>query len=124
MRQIIFRAKRKDTKEWVYGYLTDDCFKNKQIFYIRKGWRYTHQVDEDTIGQYTGLNGRNGELIFEGDLVRFYDDIEDELIVGKVIWHADSCSFCVDSEEREIVSLTAHWEWEVVGNIHDSVQKP
>ena len=67
MREILLRGKRKDNGEWVEGtnfYIA----KNKVESFIENV-----QIDPETVGQYTGLCGKNGK-IFEGDVVQFEDN--------------------------------------------------
>ena len=122
-REILFRGKRADNGEWVYGYLIgnnvivgevvdfDDDYFNTQFWY---------KVDPETVGQFTGLTDKNGIKIFDGDIVRYYDDSEDELTNGVVIFNTDFCSFCVSMKGHEDVILMAYWQYEVIGNIYDN----
>lgn len=57
MREILFRGKRIDNGEWVYGYLQQEDKIN--LYYVKK----------ETIGQFTGLLDKNGNKIFEGDIL-------------------------------------------------------
>ena len=121
MREIKFRAKRTDTGAWVYGDIQHVQRINTKEEAEQSGRRSepavrvaNYDVDEETIGQSTGLYDESGRAVYEGDLLRGYDNN-----VIEVVW-SDAC-FC-GCISNTIVSLRILdvEDRDVIGNIYDN----
>ena len=125
MREILFRGKRIDNGEWVYGYIV----KHGVCWWIYPGERYIaeecieefkltfyhsvkFEVDPETICQYTGLTDKNGKKIFEGDIVNFLN----RLAVTGPVYETLIVSYDSFAGYKGILAK----KYEVVGNIFDN----
>ena len=128
MREIIFRAKRKDNGEWVYGSLLIQAGEriNKDeltpVEYRILGCRgENHLVAPETVGQYTGMTDKNGTKIFEGDILSAHLDDgypENETIL-EVVWHNNGW-YGKNGKFFDDFDNGFEKYFEVIGNIHDN----
>lgn len=74
MREILFKAKRKDNGEWVEGYYRRIPCMGMLEHYIMprnpKNRMEQYAIDPDTLCQYTGLKDEKGKKIWENDIVK------------------------------------------------------
>ena len=68
MREYIFHGKSKVTEEWVEGYL-NYCPTRKQYYIMNSVHSFPIPVYEESIGQWSGVCDKNGQKIFEGDII-------------------------------------------------------
>lgn len=74
MREIKFRAKDKYSNDWVYGSLVANISEPQVV--DDSGYKTT--IDVRTIGEYTGVQDKNGKEIYEGDIIAFWEFNNDD----------------------------------------------
>ena len=109
MREILFKAKRIDSKGWVFGFYMMGLNNLSYIINVVDFNEKSSQLDytiviPETVCQFTGLIDNNGLKIFEGDMV-----FVDYNYLGEVT--ATMFNFYVKKYALNKCS--------VIGNIHD-----
>lgn len=127
MREILFRAKREDNGEWVYGYyvrLPDAAGAIHMMHVPARNpdeCNATFYIDPKTLSQFTGLTDENGTKIFEGDIIQTYDPDEGYAVVRyddtETEFYAD---FVGDNVYYGLGGTFRNDDLEVIGNIYDN----
>ena len=138
--RYLFRGKRIDNGEWVIGNCIDDGVTGQVFIHtVGNSVNESDKVGEEgclqfvafevaptTICQCTGLKDKNGNLIWENDIVAYWDSYSTESglaeadCIGKVVWDDETISFQVtnrlSAESYEVLGD----ECSVIGNVFDN----
>jgi uncharacterized phage protein (TIGR01671 family) len=129
--RYLFKAKRLDNGEWVIGNLIQNPFFKGVLSWISSEqedktrlrsisrtqalWN-SIEVDSSTICQCTGLKDKNGNLIWENDIVKINNSKVNTLITFR-----DFEIICtIPNEKYYKHRLEYDTEYEVIGNIFDN----
>lgn len=137
-RDILFRGKRTNNSQWVYGsYWHYSCSNTHQHLVFNDDVSVWVSVDPDTVGRFSGLTDRNGTKIFEGDIIRWHDNTElsvsgqiAEVCFGKyrdaesVFDNIYPLGFYIRFSDKNCVTISWLDEFknyfDIIGNIYDN----
>jgi len=124
MREIKFRAWDKGLKRMIY--LSEPTVENDDfsgiIFKLRDYFVSafsSDRIEDLEIMQYTGLRDKNGREVYEGDIVRFKDWWDEEM-VGEVRYSEKDMAFTIVNDFWDGFPMMYADDLEVIGNIYEN----
>jgi len=129
MREILFKAKRKDNGEWVKGYYVKTLEGDYIVIPNREESIWSEgkiiEIDINTLCQYTGLTDKNRNKIWENDIVFVTDDEgrsgQVDTGVGEIDF-LEGLWYISGNVQNSLYDINNCFLIEVIGNIFDNTE--
>ncbi len=127
MREIKFRAWDRKFNKWIdggYGFhILGESIHLGGLFsgYFRK--LSDGRLSDIIITQYTGLKDKNGNEIYDGDVVGVHDDEMQGKIISRVSWHEKLGAWWLDGQyqfKEYLYEFDDSISLEIIGNIYEN----
>jgi uncharacterized phage protein (TIGR01671 family) len=123
-REIKFRGKRVKTEDplerWIEGsYVEYTNIRDEKIIKIMSQSGYMNDINPETVCQFSEITDKNGNSIFEHDLILIHDSESSYQFTVEVLFHKGM--FCY---RNKACGFTPLWyvsdRCEVIGNVFDN----
>lgn len=123
-REILFRGKRADNGEWIYGYLIGNNVIVGEVVDFDEEYfntEFWYKVNPETVNQFTGITDKNGIKVFEADVVKhkFRRVWSEQEHTSIVVWNDNfMCYYLFNG--ASYIRMREDVIYEVIGNAYDN----
>lgn len=109
MKELLFRGKSLNTDNWVYGFAFANQGPVSQLFCRNEEntERLTYntiEVDTETIGMYSEMDGKGSRRLFSGDIVQIHENrFVIEFEKGQFILKSSGCPLSLYASSCEVI---------------------
>ena len=101
------------------NYIDHISWLEDELYCIGDGITYMVQAEDLVLMQSTDMVDRNGNIIFEGDIVKMAKDVYSEPTYYEVVRHRGG-AYRLESKQHGCELWLRHTDCEVVGNVYEN----
>ena len=101
------------------NYIDHISWLEDELYCIGDGITYMVEAEDLVLMQSTDMVDRNGNIIFEGDIVKMSNDVYSEPTYYEVVRHRGG-AYRLESKQHGCELWLRHTDCEVVGNVYEN----
>lgn len=114
------KAKSLHDGKWIYGYVSRPDYMTNELCFVGPEF-IIRRIDQNTICRYTGKEDKNGNPIFENDIVVGKAGVP-MLVCWNDVWACFEVMYEIKGIGPQVNSLCASEKLEIIGNDFDNTE--